>query len=171
MFDIGAAELLVIVIVAILVIGPKDMPRAMRSAGRWIGKLRRMSAHFRSGIDEMVRQAEIEEMEEKWSQRNKEIMAKYPTGNEPEGGAPEELVPPRMEPLASAGETADPDPDPEPDPDAAAEAAIRRAALTKAPEHGGGEAPVDPAPKPAAKPAPKPSDEPSLPFGDAEGQR
>ena len=159
MFDIGAAELLVIVIVAILVIGPKDMPRAMRSAGRWIGKLRRMSAHFRSGIDEMVRQAEIEEMEEKWSQRNKEIMAKYPTGNEPEGGGPEELVPPQMEPLASAGETADPD--------AAAEAAIRRAAPTKAPEHGGGEAPVKPAPKPAAKP----SDEPGLPFGDAEGER
>ena len=57
MFDIGASELLVIVIVAILVIGPKDMPRAMRTAGRWIGKLRRMSTHFRAGIDEMVRQA------------------------------------------------------------------------------------------------------------------
>ena len=59
MFDIGAAELLVIVVVAILVIGPKDMPKAMRTAGRWIGKLRRMSSHFRAGLDEMVRQAEI----------------------------------------------------------------------------------------------------------------
>ena len=65
MFDIGASELLVIVIVAILVIGPKDMPKALRTAGRWIGKLRRMSNHFRAGIDEVVRQAEIEEMEEK----------------------------------------------------------------------------------------------------------
>ena len=163
MFDIGAAELLVVVIVAILVIGPKDMPAAMRAAGRWIGKMRRMSSHFRAGLDEMVRQAEIEEMEEKWSQRNKEIMAKYPTGNEPEGGGREELVPPQMEPLASAGETADPD--------AAAEAAIRRAAPNKAPEHGGDEAPVKPAPNPAAKPAAKPSDEPGLPFGDAEGER
>ena len=76
MFDIGASELLVIVIVAILVIGPKDMPKALRTAGRWIGKLRRMSNHFRAGIDEVVRQAEIEEMEEKWAARNKEIMAK-----------------------------------------------------------------------------------------------
>lgn len=140
MFDIGAAELLVIVVVAILVIGPKDMPKAMRTAGRWIGKLRRMSSHFRSGLDEMVRQAEIEDMEEKWSQKNKEIMAKYPTGNEPDGGAPENLLPPEMEPLASAGETADPD--------AAAEAAIKRAAPKKAPEHGGE----------------KSADEPGLPF-------
>ncbi|MFW2350501.1 Sec-independent protein translocase protein TatB [Qipengyuania sp.] len=127
MFDIGASELLVIVIVAILVIGPKDMPRAMRTAGRWIGKMRRMSSHFRAGLDEMVRQAEIEEMEEKWASRNREIMAKYPDGATPEGGSPENLLPSEMEPLAAAGEV--------PDADAAAEAAIKRAAPVKAPEH------------------------------------
>ena len=128
MFDIGASELLVIVIVAILVIGPKDMPKALRHAGRWIGKLRRMSNHFRAGLDEVVRQAEIEEMEDKWAARNKEIMAKYPDGSSPEGGAPENLLPDRpMEPLATAGEV--------PDADAAAEAAIKRAAPVKAAEH------------------------------------
>ena len=127
MFDIGASELLVIVIVAIFVIGPKDMPKALRTAGRWIGKLRRMSNHFRAGIDEVVRQAEIEEMEEKWASRNKEIMAKYPDGSTPEGGAPENLLPNEMEPLSSAGEV--------PDADAAAEAAIKRAAPVKAREH------------------------------------
>jgi len=127
MFDIGASELLVIVVVAILVIGPKDMPRAMRTAGRWIGKMRRMSGHFRAGLDEMVRQAEIEEMEERWAERNKAIMAKYPDGETPEGGAPENLLPDEMEPLAAAGEV--------PDADAAAEAAIKRAAPVKAPEH------------------------------------
>ena len=147
MFDIGAAELLVIVIVAILVIGPKDMPKAMRHAGRWIGKLRRMSAHFRSGIDEVVRQAEIEEMEEKWSQRNKEIMAKYPTGDEPEGGAPENLLP--------ADEGMTPLPPETDEADAAAEAAIRRAAPDKAQEHTGRDT----------------SDEPGLPFGDSKADR
>ena len=76
MFDIGAAELLVIVIVAILVIGPKDMPLAMRTAGRWIGKVRKVSAHFRSGIDAVVREAELEEMEKKWKAQNEEIMRK-----------------------------------------------------------------------------------------------
>lgn len=74
MFNIGAAEFLVIIIVAILVIGPKDMPAAMRTAGRWIGQVRRVSAHFRSGIDAMVREAELEEMEKKWKAQNEEIM-------------------------------------------------------------------------------------------------
>lgn len=76
MFDIGASELLVIVIVAILVIGPKDMPMAMRTAGRWIGKVRRVSSHFRSGIDAMIREAELEDMEKKWKAQNEAIMAK-----------------------------------------------------------------------------------------------
>ncbi|WP_421990325.1 Sec-independent protein translocase protein TatB [Qipengyuania sp.] len=142
MFDIGASELLVIVIVAILVIGPKDMPKALRTAGRWIGKLRRMSGHFRAGLDEVVRQAEIEEMEEKWAKRNKEIMAKYPDGSTPEGGAPENLIPDEMEPLASANEV--------PDADAAAEAAIKRAAPVKAPEHKD-EPPLPLDPPPAGK--------------------
>lgn len=76
MFDIGASELLVIVIVAILVIGPKDMPMALRTAGRWIGKVRRVSSHFRSGIDAMIREAELEDMEKKWKAQNEAIMAK-----------------------------------------------------------------------------------------------
>lgn len=76
MFDIGASELLVIVIVAILVIGPKDMPMALRTAGRWIGKIRRVSSHFRSGIDAMIREAELEDMEKKWKAQNEAIMAR-----------------------------------------------------------------------------------------------
>lgn len=83
MFDIGAIELLIIVIVAVVVIGPKDMPLAMRTAGRWIGKIRRVSAHFRSGIDAMVREAELEEMQAEWNKRNAEIMAKHPEAVRP----------------------------------------------------------------------------------------
>ena len=76
--DIGAAELLVIAIVAILVIGPKDMPMALRTAGRWMGQVRRMSNHFRSGIDAMIREAEMEDMEKKWKERNAQIMQDHP---------------------------------------------------------------------------------------------
>jgi len=76
MFDLGAAELLVIVVVAIIVIGPKDMPMALRTAGKWIGKVRKVSAHFRSGLDTMVREAELEEMEQKWKAQNDAIMAR-----------------------------------------------------------------------------------------------
>ena len=114
MFDIGAAELLVIVIVAIVVIGPKDMPRALRTAGRWIGKVRRVSNHFRAGIDTMIREAEMEEMEKKWAEQNAKIMAQHP--DTPELGEHE------MQPLpnsdsaagAEAGAPAPPAADDEP---------------------------------------------------------
>ncbi|WP_067734624.1 Sec-independent protein translocase protein TatB [Novosphingobium naphthalenivorans] len=78
MFDIGASELLMVVIVAVVVIGPKDMPLAMRTAGRWIGKMRKISGHFRAGIDAMVREAELEEMEKKWREQNEAIMKAAP---------------------------------------------------------------------------------------------
>jgi sec-independent protein translocase protein TatB len=75
MFDIGASELLLTVIVAIVVIGPKDLPLALRTAGRWIGKIRRVSGHFRTGIETMIREAELEEMEAKWREQNAKIIA------------------------------------------------------------------------------------------------
>jgi sec-independent protein translocase protein TatB len=78
MFDIGASELLLTVIVAIVVIGPKDLPRALRMAGSWLAKIRRVSGHFRSGIEEMIRQAELDEMEKKWREKNAEIMKETP---------------------------------------------------------------------------------------------
>lgn len=78
MFDIAASEVLVVIIVAILVIGPKDMPAALRAAGRWIGKIRRVSGHFRSGLDTMIRDAEMEDMERKWREQNRAIMAAHP---------------------------------------------------------------------------------------------
>ncbi len=78
MFDIGAPELLVIAIVAIFAIGPKELPHAMRTAGRWIGKFRQTTAHFRTGIDAMVREAEMEDLDKKWREQNAKIMAQYP---------------------------------------------------------------------------------------------
>ena len=78
MFDVGASELLVIAVIAIIVIGPKDMPLALRTAGRWIGKIRRVSGHFRSGIEAMIREAEMEEMEKKWREQNAQILAEHP---------------------------------------------------------------------------------------------
>lgn len=97
MFDIGAAELLVIIIVAVIVIGPKDMPLAMRTAGRWIGKVRKVSAHFRTGIDAMVREAELEDMEKKWKAQNEEIMRRSAASTEAEQGAPVMTGPPPVE--------------------------------------------------------------------------
>ncbi|MEP3050244.1 MAG: Sec-independent protein translocase protein TatB [Erythrobacter sp.] len=101
MFDIGATELLVILIVAILVIGPKDLPLAMRTAGRWIGKVRKISAHFRTGVDAMVREAELDDMEKKWKAKNDAIMQRHPSAAEG-GDAPSQMTGPPVagDPLA-----------------------------------------------------------------------
>jgi sec-independent protein translocase protein TatB len=83
-FDVGPSELLMIAVVAVVAIGPKDMPAALRQAGRWIGKARRMSGHFRSGLDTMIREAEMEDMEKKWKAQNERVMALHPDGGPPE---------------------------------------------------------------------------------------
>jgi sec-independent protein translocase protein TatB len=92
MLDLGASEILLIVIVAVIVIGPKDLPLALRTAGKWIGKMRRLSGHFRTGLDAMVREAEMEEMEKKWKAQNEKIMrqdpATLPAEPEPTGALP-----------------------------------------------------------------------------------
>lgn len=78
MFDIGYSELLMIAVVALVVIGPKDLPNVMRTVGKWVGKARGMARHFRSGIDTMMREAELEEMEKKWREDNERIMREHP---------------------------------------------------------------------------------------------
>jgi len=92
MFDIAPLELLLIVVVAVVVIGPKDLPLALRTAGRWIGKMRKISGHFRTGLDAMVREAEMEELEKKWQAQNEKIMREHPAGGpaemEPTGAYP-----------------------------------------------------------------------------------
>ncbi len=108
MFDLGAAELLVIVIVAVIVIGPKDLPLAMRTAGRWIGQVRKVSVHFRTGIDAMVREAELEDMEKKWQAQNEEIMKRQSGSAEAAVGEPVMTGPPPAAPKAQAAEVAKP---------------------------------------------------------------
>jgi sec-independent protein translocase protein TatB len=77
-FDVSSTELLLLGAVAVAVIPPKDLPRAMRFAGQWIGRARGMARHFRSGLDEMIRQAELEEIEKKWREENERIMREHP---------------------------------------------------------------------------------------------
>lgn len=78
MFDIASTELLIVALVALVVIGPKDLPGVMRTVGNWVGRARGMARHFRSGLDTMMREAELEEMEKKWKQENERIMREHP---------------------------------------------------------------------------------------------
>ena len=84
MFDIGPSELLLIIIVAVIAIGPKELPAALRTAGKWLGQMRRMSAHFRNGFDAMLREAEMKDLEEKWAAQNAKIMREHPADAPPE---------------------------------------------------------------------------------------
>jgi sec-independent protein translocase protein TatB len=60
MFDLGWTELLVIAVVAIIVIGPKDLPRALRTFGRWTGKMKGMAREFQNQFNEALREAELD---------------------------------------------------------------------------------------------------------------
>jgi sec-independent protein translocase protein TatB len=78
MFDIAPTEFLLVAFVALVVIGPKDLPKAMRFIGYWVGRARAVGRQFRAGFDEMVREAELEEMEKKWKAENERIMREHP---------------------------------------------------------------------------------------------
>ncbi|AKM10781.1 Sec-independent protein translocase protein TatB [Croceicoccus naphthovorans] len=145
MFDIGATELLLIVVVAVIVIGPKDLPLALRTAGRWIGKMRRMSGHFRAGLDAMVREAEMEDMQKEWDRRNAEIMAKHPHTDAETG---------KLEADANAELPA---------PDAAKAESLAAEAVVETPAS-------SPAKSAPSKPAPEPQMEPLPLFGDDDKQ-
>ena len=101
MFDVAPSEFLLVVIVALVVIGPKDLPHVLRVVGRWVGKARGVARQFRSGFDEMMREAEMADMEKKWAEENARIMAQHP----PQPPAPEAgALPPAPPPPAAPGD-------------------------------------------------------------------
>ena len=94
MFGVDTSELLVVAVVALLFIGPKELPRVMMQVGRWVGKVRGYARHFTSGIENVIREAELEEMEKKWREENQRILAQYPA----DGHYPEPVASPAEEP-------------------------------------------------------------------------
>ena len=78
MFGVDTSELILVAVLALIFIGPKDLPNALRMVGRWYGQVRGMARHFTSGVEAMIREAELEEMEKKWREENDRIMREYP---------------------------------------------------------------------------------------------
>ena len=147
MFGIDSSELLVIFLVALVVIGPKDLPRVMRTVGHWVGKARGMAGHFRAGVDNMIRESELADMEKKWKAENERIMREHPAlpGPAPAPGSPPAAEEKWPEPVM----------DELPPPDKALAAPAKAAARPKAPPPRGGPprraAPPIPRPRPADK--------------------
>ena len=94
MFGFDSAELAIIAVLALIFIGPKELPKVMRTVGYWVGRVRGMARHFTAGIEDMVRQAELEEMEKKWQEENERIMRLHPANADyPQPGKPDEMPP------------------------------------------------------------------------------
>ncbi len=73
MFDIGWSELLVIAAVALIVIGPKELPGVLRSVGHWMGKIRRMASDFQSQFNEAMREAEMSDLKKHADDLNQNV--------------------------------------------------------------------------------------------------
>jgi len=112
MFDLSISEIAIIAIIATVVIGPKELPRALATAGRWMAKARGVMANFRTGLDAMVREAELQEMEKKWAAENERIMTEYPALPDASLADDAAAQEPRMEPLDGPPAEASCSPDP-----------------------------------------------------------
>ncbi len=89
MLDIGWMEMLLVAMVALVVIGPKDLPRALRTAGQWVGKVKGVAREFQNSMDDMIRESELEEIREdakKLARGDLDDMTDFDNSIDPTGG-------------------------------------------------------------------------------------
>ena len=68
MFDIGWSELVVIAVVALIAIGPKELPGVLRMVGQWVGKARKMASEFQGQFNEAMREAEMADLKKSFDE-------------------------------------------------------------------------------------------------------
>ena len=94
-FDIGWPELLLIGAVALVVIGPKDLPNALRIAGFWFRKARGLSREFQSSVEQMIREAELDEMRQQLKKATEfDVEKEFQKTVDPTGELAESIKPP-----------------------------------------------------------------------------
>ncbi len=76
MFDIGWSEMAVVLVVALIVIGPKDLPRVARTIGRWVAKGRAMAREFQNALEDMAREAELDKVKKEIEQAGRTDFSK-----------------------------------------------------------------------------------------------
>jgi sec-independent protein translocase protein TatB len=97
LFDLGWSEILLIGVVALVFIGPKDLPKAMRVAGYWVRKARNLSREFQSSIDQMIREAELDEMRQDLKKAAEfDLDKEFHNTIDPTGSLSESLKPPEL---------------------------------------------------------------------------
>src|ERR1700729_1710769 len=80
MFDIGWSELVVIAVVALIAIGPKELPGVLRMVGQWMGKARKMASEFQGQFQEAMREAEMADLKKSFDEV-KEAATGFTSGN------------------------------------------------------------------------------------------
>ncbi|MFP4126046.1 MAG: Sec-independent protein translocase protein TatB [Alphaproteobacteria bacterium] len=73
MFDLGWSEMGIILLVALLVLGPKEMPKLARDLGRWIGKARALAREFQRSLEDMAREAELDDVKKQIDEAGREL--------------------------------------------------------------------------------------------------
>jgi sec-independent protein translocase protein TatB len=116
MLDFSWSELALIGVVALVVIGPKDLPKALRTAGVWVRKARTISREFQSSVEQMMREAELDEVKKQIESVSSVNIAKeIEKAVDPTGDLAESLKPPEMPDLnAMVNEGSLPAPPPSP---------------------------------------------------------
>jgi sec-independent protein translocase protein TatB len=167
MFDIGWGKIVIIAVIALVVIGPKELPAVLRTVGQWMGKIRRMAAEFQGQFQEAMREAEMADLK-KSVDAITEATRDLGKGFDPIGSVRKDIETALDDkPAASA-----PPPAPEPPPATTeAPAAIESPVAVEAPAPVEAPATVDPpaaveAPAAAPPVAPVPSDPPSQPAAE-----
>jgi sec-independent protein translocase protein TatB len=105
LFDLGWSEILLVGVVALVFIGPKDLPKALRVAGFWVRKARNLSREFQSSIDQMIRESELDEMRQDLKKASEfDLQQEFhntiePSVNLARGAKPDEAPSPSEPPL------------------------------------------------------------------------
>jgi sec-independent protein translocase protein TatB len=121
MFDLSWGHMAIVALVALLVLGPKELPNALRTASSWMRAARKLAGEFQSGVNEIIREADLEDARKQISGLNTETISKHientidPTGeikasltvDEPKGdSAAGAATPPAATSLTTGQETA-----------------------------------------------------------------
>lgn len=85
MFDIGWSEMLIIGVVALVVIGPKELPGALKTFAYWMKQARKLAREFQSGVDDMIRQAELDEAKQAVEDARRKINSDIENAIDPTG--------------------------------------------------------------------------------------
>jgi sec-independent protein translocase protein TatB len=110
--DFGMSELLLIGIVALVFIGPKDLPKALRVAGFWFRKARTLSREFQTSVEQMIREAELDEMRQELKKATEiDIEKQFRDTIDPTGSLAESLKPPELPKFSDIDRPAAPAPE------------------------------------------------------------